>query len=258
MCSHTFSLCAIASITSGVKSCGCGLVKRILRRPSTWFTARSRSANSGRRGESGTVRSRPYVLTFWPRRETSTTPRRANPCTSASTSPIGRDRCGPRTSGTMQNVHALSHPTAIETHAWCSTSRRAGRALGKISVCSLISSWGPSLSARLRRSSSPGSAWVPTTTSTHGARSWIVPPSFCARHPATTIRIRGLASFNGLRCPRLPYSRLSAFSRMAHVLNTTTSASAASSVGRYPSAVSRPAIRSESCSFIWHPNVRSR
>ena len=28
------------------------------------FTARSRSANSGRRGESGTVRSRPYVFTF--------------------------------------------------------------------------------------------------------------------------------------------------------------------------------------------------
>ena len=64
MCSHTLSPSAIASITSGVKSCGCGLVNRILRMPSTPFTARSRSANSGRRGESGTVRSRPYVFTF--------------------------------------------------------------------------------------------------------------------------------------------------------------------------------------------------
>src|SRR5215208_3452761 len=59
MCSHTLSLSAIASITSGVKSWGCGLVNRIRRSPSTRFTARSRSANSGRRADPGTVRSRP-------------------------------------------------------------------------------------------------------------------------------------------------------------------------------------------------------
>src|SRR4030095_10799086 len=112
----------------------------------------------------------------------------ARPCASASTSPIGRESCGPRTSGTMQNVHALSHPTAIETHAWCATSRSAGRALGEISV----------------RSPHADSACVPPTTSTHGARSRIVLPSFCARHPATTIRIRGFACLSGRRCPRLP------------------------------------------------------
>ena len=39
----------------------------------------------------------------------------------------------------MQNVHALSHPTAIETHAWWATSRSAGNALGKTSVISLTS-----------------------------------------------------------------------------------------------------------------------
>ena len=43
----------------GVKSCGCGLVNRIRRMPSTSFTARRSSANSGCRDESGTVRSRP-------------------------------------------------------------------------------------------------------------------------------------------------------------------------------------------------------
>ena len=91
MCSHTLSLSAIASITSGVKSCGCGLVNRIRRSPSTSFTARSSSANSGRLADSGTVRSRPYVLTFWPSSVISTTPRRASPCTSARTSPIGRE-----------------------------------------------------------------------------------------------------------------------------------------------------------------------
>ena len=35
MCSQTVSHSAIASITSGVKSCGCGLVNRTRRIPST-------------------------------------------------------------------------------------------------------------------------------------------------------------------------------------------------------------------------------
>jgi hypothetical protein len=129
----------------------------------------------------------------------------------------------------MQNVQWLSHPIAIDTHAWWATSRRAGNALGNTSVNSRTSIWGPSVSALRRRSSNSGNAWVPTTTSTHGARSWIWPRSFWARHPATTIRMRGFACFSGRRCPRLPYSRLSAFSRTAHVFNTTTWASTASS-----------------------------
>src|SRR4051794_41838387 len=44
---------------------------------------------------------------------------------------------------------------------------------------------------------------------------------------------------------------------MQHVLSTTTSASATSSPAAYPSASSSPAMRSESCSFIWHPKVRT-
>src|SRR5665213_1874851 len=43
---------------------------------------------------------------------------------------------------------------------------------------------------------------------------------------------------------------------MQHVLNTTTSADSMSSVTTSPSATRAPASRSESCSFIWHPNVR--
>ncbi len=73
-------------------------------------------------------------------------------------------------------------------------------------------------------------ACVPTTTSTHGALAWMSPWSFWARQPATTTRSRGLASFNGLRWPRAPYRRRSAFSRTAQVLSTTISASVASSV----------------------------
>src|SRR5262245_8815158 len=45
---------------------------------------------------------------------------------------------------------------------------------------------------------------------------------------------------------------------MQQVLSTTTSAEARSSAGSIPSAASRPAMRSESCSFIWHPNVRTK
>ena len=48
MCSQTVGVSAMASITSGVKSCGCGLVNRTLRMPSTAPTVRRRSANSGR------------------------------------------------------------------------------------------------------------------------------------------------------------------------------------------------------------------
>src|SRR3954451_13433608 len=45
---------------------------------------------------------------------------------------------------------------------------------------------------------------------------------------------------------------------MQHVFSTTTSAASRSSVGSMPSAASRPAMRSESCSFIWHPKVRTK
>src|SRR5687768_13600689 len=45
---------------------------------------------------------------------------------------------------------------------------------------------------------------------------------------------------------------------MQHVLRTTTSASSRLSVASRPSDWSRPAMRSESCSFIWQPNVRIR
>src|SRR5690348_9105358 len=43
---------------------------------------------------------------------------------------------------------------------------------------------------------------------------------------------------------------------MQQVFRTTTSASS-SEPGSMPSAASRPAMRSESCSFIWHPKVRT-
>ncbi len=75
----------------------------------------------------------------------------------------------------MQNVQALSHPGAIDTHARNGSWRADGRALGKTSVYSRTSICGPSRSDVVSSSSRCGSAWVPTTMSTHGARRWISP-----------------------------------------------------------------------------------
>ena len=119
-------------------------------------------------------------------------------------------------------------------------------------------STGPGRAASWSSSAARCTLWVPSTTSTYGARSVTVSRSFWARQPATTICMPGWRSFTDLRWPRVPYSLLSAFSRMQHVLRTTTSASSAVPVSTSPSACSRPAMRSESCSFIWHPKVRRK
>src|SRR5688572_23443107 len=42
---------------------------------------------------------------------------------------------------------------------------------------------------------------------------------------------------------------------MEHVLNRIRSASSRSGTSEYPSDSSMPFMRSESCSFIWHPKV---
>ncbi len=88
-------------------------MKRTRPMPSTAPTARSSSANSGRRR----VMSRPYELTFWPRSVTSVTPRRASSRTSDTMSSSGRLTSGPRTAGTMQNAQELSQPVWMFTQA---------------------------------------------------------------------------------------------------------------------------------------------
>ena len=138
----------------------------------------------------------------------------------------------PRSDGTMQNVHVLLQPTEMDTQPEWVESRLVGRVEGNTSSDSRISI---SASALWReRSSSTGREpmlWVPKTTSTHGALRWMAAWSFWARHPPTAICMPGCASFTARRLPRLPYRRLSAFSRTAHVLKTTRSAWASSATG---------------------------
>jgi hypothetical protein len=126
----------------------------------------------------------------------------------------------------MQNVHVLLQPTLIATQAAYADSRRVGSVDGNTSSDSRISTCACCATrARSRRTGNDPMLWVPKTTSTYGARRVISARSFCARHPPTAICIPGRAAFLGARWLRLPYSLLSAFSRTAHVLKTTTSAS---------------------------------
>ena len=125
----------------------------------------------------------------------------------------------------MQKVQVLSQPTEIDTQAAKAESRRLGRSDGKFCSASTISTSACRL-CRARSSSTGRLArlWVPNTTSTQGARSNTRARSFCARQPPTAICMPGRAALTGARWLRLPYSRLSAFSRTAQVLKTTRSA----------------------------------
>ncbi len=55
--------------------------------------------------------------------------------------------------------------------------------------------------------------------------------------------------------PRYAASFVSGFSRIVHVLKTTTSASSWLRASPRPSSSSMPLMRSESWAFIWQPNV---
>ena len=257
MCSEgmTFGVSAIAAMTSSVKSAGCGEVKRTRSSPSTDPHARNSLAKAAR-----SPNSTPYAFTFWPSSVTSLTPSATSASISARMSPGRRSFSLPRSDGTMQNVHVLLHPTEMETHAAYADSRRVGRVEGNTSSDSRISTCASACTRA--RSSSTGSdpmLCVPKTTSTQGARRTTSPRSFCAMHPPTAICSPGWRAFTLAMWPRLPYRRLSAFSRTAHVLNTTTSAPAPSTSSDRPSARDSPAasssplIRSESWTFIWHP-----
>src|SRR6476660_3650730 len=93
-------------------------------------------------------------------------------------------------------------------------------------------------------------------TSTAEERRRMRSPSCCATHPATaTIGREPSSSTRCFNSPSRVNSFSSARSRTLHVLMTTTSASRSSGVGSYPAWSRRPAMRSESWTFIWQPYV---
>ena len=95
----------------------------------------------------------------------------------------------------------------------------------------------------------------PNARSTKG--NWSKSSSFIDsdQQPPTTITLSGsrrLAARASIRCAT---RRSSAFSRIVQVLKTRKSASSAEPASPSPSDSSRPLMRSESCTFIWQPNV---
>jgi hypothetical protein len=77
----------------------------------------------------------------------------------------------------------------------------------------------------------------------------------CAQQPPTPTITSACSDLTRLASPRWAVKRLSAVSRIEHVLKRIRSASSRLGASPYPSDSSIPFIRSESCSFIWHPNV---
>ena len=165
---------------------------------------------------------------------------------------------GPLTDGTIQNVQELLQPIWIVNHAECSDSLIDGASVGRSSISSIISVIGPQSSDWLSRLMIFVKLWVPITTSTHGALSLTSSLSFCAAHPPTS-NLRSIpSSFHFFNWPSVPYNLSSAFSLIVHVLINIISAESSMVAFVIPSSSNMPAIFSESCSFIWQPNVLTK
>src|SRR5215831_10862531 len=148
----------------------------------------------------------------------------------------------------------------IETKA-LGPSTRAGGRLSNFSISGkLMSTWGfPDLRRASIRSGSLCKVWGPKTRSTYGARATIASPSWLATQPPTPIRSSGRSFFRAFTRPRSWNTFSWAFSRTEQVLNRIRSASSGRSVGSNPCAArSMSAILTESYSFIWQPNVRTK
>src|SRR3954454_15997441 len=174
------------------------------------------------------------------------------PRTSATSSSSGRDTSRPRVDGTMQYEQTMLQPAEVCTQPWNGRSRLAGR--WPVKPSNSKKPWAVMLSL-VRNSASLCTCPGPNATSTNGniSNTW----SFrdCDQQPPIPITRSGSSVFSRLASPRWPTRRLSAFSRIEQVLKRIRSAPARSPASLYPSDSSMPFMRSESCSFIWHPKV---
>src|SRR3954447_1158958 len=172
--------------------------------------------------------------------------------TSATSSSAGRETSRPRVDGTMQYEQTLLQPTEICTHPWCSRARFSGSRPVKPSNSKYP--WAVSESL-VRNSASLCTCPGPKATSTNGKRRKTSSLTDWAQQPPTPMTRAGSRRLSARASPRWATNRSSAFSRIEHVLKRMRSASARASASAYPSDSSMPFIRSESCSFIWHPKV---
>jgi hypothetical protein len=202
MCSEgiTLGVSAIASITSSVKSRGCGEVKRTRSRPVDPAAGAQQLGEGLAVAELGAVGV--DVLPEQGDLDDALGHQRLDLAQDLAGAPVPL-RAPQR--GTMQKVQVLLQPTEIETQAAYADSRRVGSVEGKASSDSLISSCASSCTrARSSRTGSEPMLCVPKTTSTQGARRCTSPRSFWARQPPTAICMPGLRALTEARWPRLP------------------------------------------------------
>src|SRR4051812_21856040 len=152
----------------------------------------------------------------------------------------------------MQNEHFMLQPAEICTQAWTSRARLPGR--WPVKPSNSKKPW--AVSESLVKNSASLWTWPgPNATSTNG--NWANTRSFidCAQQPPTPMTRSGSSRLSLRASYRCATKRSSAFSRIEQVLNRIRSASARWGTSAYPSDSSMPFMRSESCSFIWHPKV---
>ena len=191
-------------------------------------------------------------------------PRRRAPSTSRTMSPNGRLDLLPRTagrcsSGTSVAAHRDLHPRLVRTLALRrQLARRSpliGRAeepsprrapvrrpaaTGELEVVAQVADASPGRTPRRRRGNS--------TSRLSRCASTRQPPTAITCAP----RRRAWTPWRAAAARR---SFWSGFSRIVHVLKTSTSASSCSAASTIPRPSSMPVMRSLSCAFIWQPNV---
>ena len=253
MCSEwqTAGVSAIASITSAVKSRGCGEVKRTRSRPSIAPTARSSAAERVPVAELPPVRV--DVLPEQRHLEHALLDQRRHLGQHVARPPVALLAAQRRHDAEGAGVVAADrdrHPGRVRRVA-PGRQRRTGR-----SPATRGSRPAPRRRCRAR-SSSAGSEpmlWVPKTTSTHGARRMISPRSFCARQPPTAICMPGRAALHRAQVAEVAVQLVvRVLPDRAGVEHDHVRAEPAAARARSPASSSRPDSRSESCTFIWQP-----
>ena len=198
----------------------------------------------------------PHELTFWPSSVTSLTPFPASRVTSATISPGRRLTSRPRTAGTMQYAHFELQPIETWTHAWNGRSRCIGRV-----AANRRSSAIPKLAAR----DADAARAEPLAEVRDRARPERDVDERVPGEDALALRLRVAAADrdHALGVALLQHLRVAEVRREPRVGLLADRAGVEDEhvglLGRTasprPSSSSMPLIRSESCAFIWQPNV---
>ena len=216
-------------------------------------------ANSGRFGDPGTVTSRPYVFTFWPRSVTSTTPRRGE---ALHLRQDVADRARPLRPPDERHDAERAGVVAPRRDRHPRAERRRDAPPAARSGTPPCTRGRPSAARRPPRPSAArggagGHACRPRRRPTaRGAGSRPVLLREAARHHDAERRVIVLQRLQVAEVAVQPV--VGVLADGARVEHDDARRRPRRPSGVMPSAASSPPIRSESCSFIWHPKVRIR